>query len=466
MQSFYHNSFEGLNSESVEFLNSLLLFLSQYTTVSLNFFSIDKVSNLFILLTTLLTPFSLLSNWSSIVIFNSKKLFYSLLIWIEIMLLIIFSTEDLFIFYLGFEGLSIPVFFLIFLYGAEVTKLRASIYFLVYSFISSTCMAFAIFLLFSQTQALNINCLKDYFSKNLLFYNVTNNYTSSNLIVNWVHTFITLERLNLIWLFLFLGFIIKLPLMPFHMWLPEAHAEAPTSGSIMLTGVILKLGGYGLFKFFIPLFGSYQYFLPLLHTLCIIGIIYICLVCLKTNHIKQIIAYSSIVHMNGVCLGLFTNKLISVTGSIYAMLSHSLISSSLFFLAGILYNRYGSYYIENYSGLFYNMPYFSFYFICLILANIATPLTSGFISELLILIDLSKQNLFIFLIFAANYVLNTAYSIWLLNRILFSDIKITLSSRNWVNYTDLIPLEIKALQLFFILIILFGITPNLVLSII
>jgi NADH-quinone oxidoreductase subunit M len=145
--------------------------------------------------------------------------------------------------------------------------------------------------------------------------------------------------------------------------------------------------------------------------LSIIGIIFIGLTCLKVNHIKQIIAYSSIIHMNAVCLGLFTNKIISFSGSIYAMLSHSLISSSLFMLAGILYTKYQSYYIENYSGLSYNMPYFCFFFIFILFANIAIPLTSGFIAELLILIDLSKYNLFIFLIFFTNYMLNTGYSI-------------------------------------------------------
>ena len=138
-------------------------------------------------------------------------------------------------------------------------------------------------------------------------------------------------------------------------------------------------------------------FIPLIHMLSIIGIIYIGLTCLKVNHIKQIIAYSSIIHMNAVCLGLFTNKLIGFSGAIYAMLSHSLISSCLFMLCGILYNRYQSYNIEDYSGLFYNMPYFSFFLIFILLSNIAIPLTSGFIAELLILIDLSKYNLFIFL---------------------------------------------------------------------
>ena len=184
-----------------------------------------------------------------------------------------------------------------------------------------------------------------------------------------------------------------MPLVPFHMWLPEAHAEAPTSGSILLTGLILKLGGYGLYKFFIPILSYFTYYLPLVYTVCVLGILYVGLTCLKINHIKQIIAYSSIVHMNATCLGLFTNQIISTSGSIYSMISHSFISSSLFLMAGILYNRYESYFIENYGGLIYNMPYFSFFFIFMLIANIATPLTSGFISEILILIDLSKTNL-------------------------------------------------------------------------
>ena len=205
-------------------------------------------------------------------------------------------------------------------------------------------------------------------------------------------------------------------------------------------------------------------FIPLIHMLSIVGIIYVGLTCLKVNHIKQIIAYSSIIHMNAVCLGLFTNKLIGFSGAIYAMLSHSLISSCLFMLCGILYNRYQSYNIEDYSGLFYNMPYFSFFLIFILLSNIAIPLTSGFIAELLILIDLSKYNLFIFLIFFTNYMLNTAYSIFLINRLLFGENKINyVNTKKWVNYIDLNNLESQLLLLFSTLIIYFGIAPNILL---
>ena len=449
-------------------------------------FTLDKISYLFLLLTTLLTPFALLTNWNSISIFNTKRLFFSLLLWIEIMLIITFTTLDLFIFYLGFEGLTIPVFFLIYLYGSEITKIRASLYFIIYSFLSSTFMALAIFIMYSQFQTTNI--LQLIIKYNEAIYGLVPKNKASHIWINYINTLqnfnfntdflvfneiffentdtilFSKDRLCLLWILLFLAFIIKLPMVPFHMWLPEAHAEAPTSGSILLTGLILKLGGYGLYRFFIPLFGNFTYFIPLVHTLSIIGIIYIGLTCLKVNHIKQIIAYSSIVHMNAVCLGLFTNKVISFTGAIYSMLSHSLISSCLFMMAGILYNRYQSYYIENYSGLYYNMPVFSFFFIFILLANIAIPLTSGFIGELLILIDLSKYNLFIFLIFFTNYMVNTGYSIWLGNRLIFGDIKLNqATNKKYINYLDLNTLEICLLSLFVTLILFFGIYPNIIL---
>jgi len=470
-------------------ISELLININSNFQLFDSIFYVDNVSNLFIILTTLLVPFSLLTNWNSIVIFNSKRLFFSLLIWIEIMLIITFSTVDLFIFYLGFEGLSIPVFFLIYLYGAELTKIRASLYFIIYSFSSSTCMAVSIFLLYSQFSTTNINQIivkynssifsLDSYPQQFILYvtelikGVCYKFQLESTLLKpsiWANLSglqsinISFERLSLIWILLFLSFIIKLPMVPFHMWSPEAHAEAPTSGSILLTGVILKLGGYGLYRFFIPLFGNFTYFLPLVHMLSIIGIIYIGLTCLKINHIKQIIAYSSIIHMNAVCLGLFTNKIISFAGAIYAMLSHSLISSCLFMLAGILYNRYESYYIENYSGLSYNMPYFSFFLIFILFSNIATPLTSGFIAELLILIDLSKYNLFIFFIFFTNYMLNTGYSIWLANRLFFGDIKLNKNNQLvWINYYDLNIIEITLLSLFSVLIVFFGIFPNTIL---
>ena len=455
--------------------NSILksaLFLninSVFFNLTNNLFSWDKTSYLFILLTLVLMPFSLLSNWNSIVIFNSKKLFYSILIWVEVMLIITFSTTDLFIFYLGFEGLSIPVFFLIFLYGAELTKIRASIYFLIYSLSSSTFMGIAIFLLYSQFGTTDVLLLQLKLSNSLMFIinnsDILNNSYYINLAENYV-SMLTFERLGLVWIFLFLSFAIKMPLVPFHMWLPEAHAEAPTSGSIILTGLILKLGGYGIYKFFIPIFGKFNYFLPFVYAVCIIGIVYIGLTCLKINHIKQIIAYSSIVHMNATCLGLFTNKVISSVGAIYSMLSHSLISSSLFLLAGILYNRYDSYFIENYSGIVYNMPYFSFFLSFMLIANIATPLTSGFISELLILIDLSKINIIVLFLFSVNYLVNTGYSIWLLNRIIFTDVIFNKSSLKYkfVYYNDLTLIEIGLLSLMLFLIILIGIIPNILLE--
>jgi len=359
------------------------------------------------------------------------------------MLLIAFNTTDLFIFYLAFKGISIPVFLLIFLYSAEITKIKASLYYIIYSFLSSTFLAIAIFLLYIQFSTSNITILcelMDSYSLKFLY---------------------SLNKMYIIYFCLLLSFLIKLPLVPFHMQLPEAHAEAPTSRSVMLTRAILKLSGYSLYKFFLPLFRNFTYFNPIIYTLTLFSIFFIRYSCIKSNHIKQIIAYSSIMHMNVSCLSLFINKTFSVIRSIYSMISHSLISSSLFILASILYNRYDSYLIETFGSLMYSMPYFSLFFVFNLFANISIPLTSSFIPELLVLLDISKYNIFIFFIFITYFLLVTTYSIFLLNKILFNDVKIkTTSSYTIIKYIDLSILEIRVLGILMIAILLLSIIPS------
>lgn len=402
-------------------------------------FGIDVLSNIFALITILLISIALIIG-SNARVYGTMKFFIILVQIIELMLLITFYTTDLFIFYLGFEGLTIPTFFLIFIYGAEVTKLRAAKFFLIYSFISSTLLSFAISLMYIQYQTTNLNQLLHIFLND---------------------NSLTAERYIIIYLFLILGFGIKIPIVPFHMWLPEAHAEASTAGSIILAGLILKLGGYGILRFVLPLFSSFTIMYPYIQTTSILGILICSLSYFRTTNLKQIIAYTSIIHMNIITLSLFSQHVLTITGGILSMVSHSLISSSLFICAGILYNRFGTYEIQHFSGLNQTMPIFATFFIVLNLSNISLPLTFSFIGEFMILIDLIKTNIYMFVIVLVLITLNTLYSLWILNRIVYSDlIVINKNIKQLTQIQDIDLDEIYILSLFLIFIIWLGIAPN------
>jgi len=218
-----------------------------------------------------------------------------------------------------------------------------------------------------------------------------------------------------------------------------------------------------MFKYLLPIFGNFYYYLPLIYTLTLVSIVYSSLICLRINHIKQIVAYLSIVHMSFSVLGLFINQYTGITGMVFSMFSHSLVSSGLFFLIGGLYSKYGSYYIEECRGLYYNMPIFSFFMVFLCFATLAIPLTSSFIAEFLILVDLLKYNMFVSSILFLYYVLQTGSVVWLMNRLLFTDVALNKHSiRTYVQYKDLSNVEFVYLSIFCFLILLFGINPNLV----
>ena len=258
------------------------------------------------------------------------------------MLLLAFVSSNLFVFYIAFEGLTIPTFYLIFIYGSEITKLKAAKHFLVYSFLSSFFLIITIGVLHNSYNTTNILEIQILMNKG---YDITN------------------ERFTLLFLSMFLGFGIKIPLAPFHMWLPEAHAEASTPGSLILAGLILKLGGYGYFKFLLPFYFGYSNHNPLIFIFCTVSAIVALLACFKVTHLKQIIAYTSILHMSFSTLGILSGKSIGVTGGLLSMFSHSLISSGLFLCGGILYARYGTYELQALTLIKKKMPNFSFYFI-------------------------------------------------------------------------------------------------------
>lgn len=265
----------------------------------------------------------------------------------------------------------------------------------------------------------------------------------------------------ILWISFFLSFSVKIPMIPFHIWLPEAHAEAPTAGSVILAGILLKLGGYGFIRFSLPMLPiATLYFTPLIFTLSIIAVIYGSLTTLRQIDLKKIIAYSSISHMGFVTLGIFSLTLQGIEGSIILMLSHGLVSSALFLCVGILYDRYKTRLIKYYSGLVQIMPFFTIYFIFFSFANIGFPGTSSFIGEFLILIGLFQSCMFITFFCTTGVIFSAAYSIWLVNRINFGLLRLNY----FTIFQDISRREFVLLFLLSINILWIGLKPNSFLS--
>lgn len=369
-----------------------------FNTSSLNY--ITTVQHLFLLLTIFLTPFALFSNWNDLryKILNIK-MFLITLIALDLLLIICFSTFNLFLFILAFEATTLPLFLLIGLFGHRSKKFRAAWYLFIYTLLGSVFMLGSVILIYYQYKTVNL-------------VEICFNYQFSN---------ISFERFKLIWIGLFLGFAIKVPIAPFHMWLPEAHVEAPTAGSILLAGILLKLGGFGIIFFMLPFFNN-NFFLPLVYTLCIISMFYSSFILFRETHIKKIIAYSSIVHMNIGILGLFSNSTIGIMGGVFMMFSHAFISGGLFYCGGIIFNRFKSYDITTIKNLSNSMPKFSLFLILLIFGNMGLPLTSGFIGEFLVLFGTIQHNYFVTLCLLLTLLFNTIYNIILLTRVLYGNL--------------------------------------------
>ena len=265
---------------------------------------------------------------------------------------------------------------------------------------------------------------------------------------------------NILWLTFFLSFAVKVPMFPFHIWLISAHSEAPTGGSMLLAGILLKLSGYGFLRFSLSLFPNASlYFTPFVITLATISILYSSLACLRQRDIKTIIAYSSISHMNLVILGIFSNTIIGISSSIFMMLAHGIVSSALFFCIGLLYDRTHTRILKYYSGLASVMPLFSTLFFILMLSNMAVPGTIGFIGEFLCLMSIFKNYPIISIIAAFSIILGAAYNIWLVNRLLFG-----IPSRYIDAFRDLTRREFVIILTFVILSIVLGIAPNILLK--
>jgi len=402
--------------------------------LNLNFiFALDGISILFFFLSSLL-------NFFCVITIKNEKLLKEnliLLFLILLILLIIFSTLDLFLFYVFFEALLIPMYLLIGFWGSRERKVRASYLLFFYTISGSILMLFAILYIYIKVGTLNFESLNSF---NFSF-----------------------EEQIFLWLAFFFSFASKIPMFPFHIWLPEAHVEAPTVGSILLAGILLKLGVYGLIRYNLTIFSlTSHFFIPLIYLFSIISIIIASLNAIRQTDLKRIIAYSSIAHMNIVVLGIFSLNVIGIIGSILQSISHGFVASSLFLLVGIIYNKYHNRNLHYYSGLVQFMPIYSFFFLFFILSNIAFPGTSSFIGEFLILVGLYKYNKFCSIIAAISVILSGAYSLWMYNRIIFGNLK----SVYTLKYMDITLDEFFILISLTVLVLYMGIFPEIFLKII
>lgn len=407
------------SSSKFQFLNKFIFIPLLNINLSLG---IDGISLLFLLLTTLLIPLCILSTWNSI---NSYlKEFLILFLLLNFFLMNAFCSLDLLCFYIFFESVLIPMFLIVGIWGSRDRKILAAFYFFLYTLFGSVIMLLSVIYILDQLGT-----------------------TDYEVILTF--SFSSLEQ-KLLWLCFFLSFASKIPMVPVHLWLPEAHVEAPTAGSVILAGILLKLGTYGFVRFSLPIFPKASFFYaPLVFSLVVISVIYASFTAIRQTDFKRIIAYSSIGHMNLVVLGIFSFNVIGLEGAIFQSLSHGFIASGLFFLIGILYDRFKTRVIKYFGGLATIMPVYSVFFLFFSLANIGFPGTSSFVGEFLILTGAFRTNTIATFLCATSMIISGGYSLWLYNKISYGNLKLqyinTFYDVNFRELVILLPLAIGSL---------------------
>ena len=395
---------------------------------------VDGISLFFVLLTTFLTPLCVLASWRAVT--SRVKEYMIAFLVLETAMIGVFSALDLVLFYLLFEGTLIPMFLIIGMWGGP-DRVYASFKFFLYTLLGSVLFLLAILAMYIEAGTTDMTALMA--------------YDFPPVMQRWL------------WLALFASFAVKLPMWPVHTWLPDAHVEAPTAGSMVLAGVLLKFGGYGFLRFSLPMLPEASaFFTPLIFTLSVVAIIYTSFVALAQEDMKKLIAYSSVAHMGFVTIGVFTLNTQGIEGAILVMLSHGVVSAALFLCVGVVYDRCHSRMIGHYGGLVHRMPVYAFVFMVFTLTSVALPGTSGFVGEFLALVGAYQANTTVAFLAATGVVLGPMYMLWLYRRVIFGD----LTKEHLKDILDMNPREIAIFAPMIVVVMVLGIYPEAFLSVI
>ncbi|MBT3902919.1 MAG: NADH-quinone oxidoreductase subunit M [Pelagibacteraceae bacterium] len=389
---------------------------------------IDGISLFMVILSTFLTPLCILASWESIKI--RVKEYMLAFLFLETVMIGMFASVDILLFYIFFEAVLIPMYLIIGIWGGD-RRIYASFKFFLYTLLGSVLMLIAIVVIYKLTNSMSITDLQgNYFSTNIQMY---------------------------LWLAFFASFAVKIPMWPFHTWLPDAHVEAPTSGSVILAGVLLKMGGYGFIRFSLGMLPeASEFFAPLIMTLSIIAVVYTSLVAIAQTDIKKLIAYSSVAHMGLVTIGIFIVNSQGLEGAMIQMISHGVVSGALFLCVGVIYDRMHTREIKFYGGLVNRMPIYSTVFMIFMLGSVGLPGTSGFIGEFLIIVGSFKYSSIVVIGAASGIILSAVYMLYLYKRIIFGVI-------NNEKLKDILDLNLREKIILIplaIAVLLIGIFPN------
>jgi NADH-quinone oxidoreductase subunit M len=352
---------------------------------------VDGISVLFVLLSTLLTPLCVICSWSAVQT-RVKEYMIAFLV-LETLMIGMFCALDFVLFYMFYEAVLIPMFLIIGIWGGP-RRVYSAFKFFLYTLTGSVLLLLALLAMYFDAGTTDIpTLLAHHFPRDMQIW---------------------------LWLALFASFAVKVPMWPVHTWLPDAHVEAPTAGSVILAAVLLKMGGYGFFRFSLPMLPeASEFFTPFIYTLSLVAIVYTSLVALAQEDMKKLIAYSSVAHMGFVTLGAFTGNQQGLEGALFQMLSHGVISAALFLIVGVIYDRIHTREIANYEGLVERMPAYSLVFMIFMLASVGLPGTGGFVGEFLILVGVFQANTWVALVAASGMVLGAAYMLYLYRRVIF-----------------------------------------------